>query len=38
MDKYVGDGLFAVFGAPRRQENRADQALAASLEIAVAME
>jgi adenylate cyclase len=33
VDKYVGDGLLAVFGAPRRQEDHADQALAAALEI-----
>ena len=34
VDKYVGDGLLAVFGAPRRQEDHADRALAAALEIA----
>jgi adenylate cyclase len=33
VDKVVGDGLLAVFGAPRRQEEHADQALAAALEI-----
>ena len=33
VDKFVGDGLLAVFGAPRRCEDHADQALAASLEI-----
>jgi adenylate cyclase len=38
VDKYVGDGLLAVFGAPRRQEDHADQALGASLEIAAAVE
>jgi adenylate cyclase len=38
VDKYVGDGLLAVFGAPRRQEDHADQALAAALEIARAVE
>ncbi len=38
VDKYVGDGLLAVFGAPRRQEDHADQALAAALEIAAAIE
>jgi adenylate cyclase len=34
VDKYVGDGLLAVFGAPRRQEDHADHALAAALQIA----
>ena len=34
VDKYVGDGLLAVFGAPRRQPDHADEALAAALEIA----
>ena len=38
VDKYVGDGLLAVFGAPRRQEDHADQALAAALDIATAVE
>ncbi|MGI9020657.1 MAG: adenylate/guanylate cyclase domain-containing protein [Solirubrobacterales bacterium] len=38
VDKYVGDGLLAVFGAPRRQADHADQALAAALEIAAAVE
>jgi adenylate cyclase len=38
IDKYVGDGLLAVFGAPRRQQDHADQALAAALEIAAAVE
>jgi adenylate cyclase len=38
VDKYVGDGLLAVYGAPRRQEYHADEALAASLEIATAVE
>jgi adenylate cyclase len=33
VDKFVGDGLLAVFGAPRRQEEHADQAIAAALEI-----
>ncbi len=37
VDKYVGDGLLAVFGAPRRQPNHADEALAAALEIAGAL-
>jgi adenylate cyclase len=38
IDKYVGDGLLAVFGAPRRQADHADQALAAGLEIAAAVD
>jgi adenylate cyclase len=33
VDKFVGDGLLAVFGAPRRQADHADHALAAALEI-----
>jgi adenylate cyclase len=33
VDKFVGDGLLAVFGAPRHQPNHADEALAAALEI-----
>jgi adenylate cyclase len=33
VDKFVGDGLLAVFGAPRRQGDHADQAFAAALEI-----
>ncbi|HEV2755568.1 MAG TPA: adenylate/guanylate cyclase domain-containing protein [Actinomycetota bacterium] len=33
VDKFVGDGVLAVFGAPRRQPDHADLALAAALEI-----
>lgn len=33
VDKFVGDGLLAVFGAPRRCSDHADEALAAALEI-----
>ena len=33
VDKFIGDGLLAVFGAPRRLPDHADQALAAALEI-----
>ena len=33
VDKFVGDGLLAVFGAPRRCDDHADQALEAALEI-----
>jgi adenylate cyclase len=33
VDKFVGDGLLAVFGAPRRQADHADHALQTALEI-----
>lgn len=33
VDKFVGDGLLAVFGAPRRLENHAEAGLAAATEI-----
>lgn len=37
VDKFIGDGLLAVFGAPRRQADHADQGLAAALAIARVM-
>ncbi|WP_354697973.1 hypothetical protein DSM112329_03632 [Paraconexibacter sp. AEG42_29] len=33
VDKFVGDGLLAVFGAPQRLENHADSGLAAALAV-----
>jgi adenylate cyclase len=33
VDKFVGDAVFAVFGAPTPQEDHADRALAAGLEL-----
>jgi adenylate cyclase len=38
VDKFVGDGLLAVFGAPRRLPDHADEALAAAMEIGRAVE
>jgi adenylate cyclase len=38
VDKFVGDGLLAVFGAPERNAEHADQALAAAVEIVRAVE
>jgi adenylate cyclase len=37
VDKYAGDGLLAVFGAPRRYLDHADRALRAALEISDAV-
>ena len=38
VDKFVGDGLLAVFGAPRRMPDHADRALTTALEIAEKVE
>jgi adenylate cyclase len=38
VDKFIGDGLLSVFGAPRRRTDHADQALAAALELTAAVE
>jgi class 3 adenylate cyclase len=37
VDKFVGDGLMAVFGTPRRLDDHADKALATACEIAAAV-
>lgn len=37
VDKFVGDGLLAVFGAPQRSEEHADEALRAAREIVKAV-
>jgi adenylate cyclase len=38
IDKFVGDGFLAVFGAPRRDDEHADQGVAAAVEIARGLE
>ena len=38
VDKFIGDGLLAVFGAPRRDDEHAAHAIGAALEIARAVQ
>jgi adenylate cyclase len=38
VDKFIGDGLLAVFGAPRREQRHADRALAAALALGDAVQ
>ena len=38
VDKFIGDGLLAVFGAPRRERRQADRALAAALALGDAVQ
>jgi adenylate cyclase len=38
IDKFIGDGFLAVFGAPRPSADHADQALAAARQIATAVD